>query len=147
MNVRPIESSDLPDFIELCQAHAAFERSSECTPDAQRLRLALFSTPARLYAWVAIDAHSRLVGYATATLDYSTWSSCEFMHLDCLFVRDSHRGRNIGQQLLSAVREHARALGLRQMQWQTPDWNTDAQRFYERLNAIPKAKVRYVLEL
>jgi GNAT superfamily N-acetyltransferase len=107
----------------------------------------LFSSPARLHAWVAVDEQGCLVGYATATLDYSTWMAREFMHLDCLFVSEQMRSRGVGAQLLGSVCDHARKIGITEVQWQTPQWNADAQRFYERVGAAPKPKVRFTLNL
>jgi hypothetical protein len=37
------------------------------------------------------------------------------------------------------------ACGDDEIQWQTPTWNTDARRFYERLGARPAEKIRYTL--
>ncbi|HVF16786.1 MAG TPA: GNAT family N-acetyltransferase, partial [Steroidobacteraceae bacterium] len=85
--------------------------------------------------------------YATATIDYATWMSREFIHLDCLFVTDRVRSRGVGARLLESVCEYARAAGITQVQWQTPDWNLDAQRFYKRVGATPKPKVRFTLNL
>lgn len=147
MQIRRVVPDDLAELIALCRAHAAFEKSATQTPDADRLRVALFDSPARLHAWVAVDERGELIGYASATVDFSTWSASEFMHLDCLFVMPEYRGQRIGQQLIADVKASARALGLGQLQWQTPDWNVDAQRFYERLGAQPIPKVRYVLTL
>ncbi|MGP3950192.1 hypothetical protein [Streptomyces sp. 7N604] len=39
----------------------------------------------------------------------------------------------------------ARGLGLTEVQWQTPAWNEGAARFYERLGARAKEKLRYSL--
>ena len=145
MIIRRIEPGDLDEFVELCAAHAAFEKCTQ-RPDVRRLRAALFESPIRLHAWVAID-NNRLLGFASATVDFATWSASEFVHLDCLFVREEHRGEGIGPALLNAVSDYARSRGITEMQWQTPDWNADAQRFYERMNAKPSNKVRYTLSL
>ena len=99
-----------------------------------------------LFGWVAESEHS-LSGYATATIDFSTWRAAPFMHLDCLFVRGAHRGQGVGRRLMQAVIEKARVRGIQELQWQTPDWNTDADRFYRRIGAIARAKLRYSLQL
>lgn len=39
----------------------------------------------------------------------------------------------------------ARALGLGHVEWQTPDWNEGAIRFYDRLGATARPKLRYAL--
>ncbi|MGW1911840.1 N-acetyltransferase family protein [Streptomyces sp. NPDC002076] len=44
-----------------------------------------------------------------------------------------------------AVVAEARRLGLAQVQWQTPAWNEEAVRFYDRLGARATEKLRYTL--
>ena len=101
----------------------------------------------RLYGWVAVNEQGRLIGYATATIDYSTWMSREFMHLDCLFVSERMRSRGVGARLLASVCEHARKIGIAELQWQTPQWNVKAQRFYERIGGRPAPKMRFTLDV
>lgn len=143
--VRPANPDDLGELVTLCAEHALYEGAA-FTPEgkAERLTRALFNDPARLHAWVA-ESEGALVGYATATPEFSTWNACEFLHMDCLFVRDGWRGAGVGAALLDAVVEHARRAGLMDIQWQTPDWNTDAARFYRRTGAVGQAKLRFVL--
>ena len=86
-------------------------------------------------------------GYATATVDFSTWRAAPYLHMDCLFVRAEYRGRGMGALLLHAVLDHARAHRLGEVQWQTPSWNVDAQRFYGRHRAGSSSKTRYTLTL
>jgi GNAT superfamily N-acetyltransferase len=147
IDIRAVEPRDLPQFVLLCREHASFERGDARDLEADRLHAALFSRPARLHAWVACDREGPLIGYATATIDYSTWRAREFMHLDCLFVRESLRGLGVGHELLRAVCESASKLGIDEVQWQTPQWNTRAQRFYERVGAVGLPKMRFTLGL
>ncbi len=126
------------------RAHAEFERGT-AEISLQRLASALASTPARLTAWLAVDA-GEAIGYATATVDFSTWSGRSYLHLDCLFVRADRRGKGVGKCLLKAVRGHARCERLPEIQWQTPAWNDDSIRFYVREGAVPSEKVRFSLK-
>ncbi|MFI0774554.1 GNAT family N-acetyltransferase [Streptomyces sp. NPDC021212] len=48
---------------------------------------------------------------------------------------------------MDAVTAHARDLGLTEIQWNTPAWNEGAVRFYERLGAQAKEKLRYTLSV
>jgi GNAT superfamily N-acetyltransferase len=145
--VRTIEPGDLRELIGLCAEHARYERADfDARGKARRLRRALFDAPARLRAWVA-DADDRLIGYATATAEFSTWAAAEYLHLDCLFVSAPERGRGIGAALLRAVTQAARVQRLAEMQWQTPEWNADAIGFYRRLGALDQAKRRFVLRI
>ncbi|MFJ8477696.1 GNAT family N-acetyltransferase [Kitasatospora sp. NPDC094011] len=146
--IRPATAADLPAIARLCADHAAFERAAPVPADlAARLAPALFS--ARPRAWcLVVDRDGEpgeLIGYATYSREFSTWQATDHVHLDCLFVTEAHRGEGWGRALLDAVRDAATALGATQLQWQTPDWNTDAIRFYHRAGARARSKVRFSL--
>ncbi|MFC5667186.1 GNAT family N-acetyltransferase [Kitasatospora misakiensis] len=143
--IRPATAADLPALAELCAAHADFERAGPVPADlAARLEPVLFS--ARPRAWcLVVDRGGELIGYATFSREFSTWQAADYLHLDCLFVTEAHRGAGWGRVLLDAVQDAAAALGVAELQWQTPDWNTDAIRFYQRAGARARPKVRFSL--
>lgn len=142
--VRPFLPPDLPDVLDLCAEHAAYERSGfDRAGCAAGLGDALSAAVPRLLCRVA-EADG-IVGYATATIDFSTWRAREFLHMDCLYVRAAQRGAGIGARLLAALRDEACARGIDEMQWQTPDWNAGAARFYRRLGAAEAHRLRYRL--
>jgi len=132
-------------LLALCSEHMNFERVRQGVVDlAGGLTAALFEENPRLKAWIGtID--ERPVGYATATEEFSTWSASSFLHMDCLFVRSGYRGSGLGAALLRAVRDYACDRGLKQLQWQTPAWNVDASRFYQRHGAVVQEKIRFCL--
>lgn len=141
--VRPARAADAPALARLCAAHAAYERISHHTEGhAQRLADALDA--GRLRAWLGL-LRGDAVGYASATLDFSTLAARPFLHLDCLYLEPAARGLGLGGELLAAVAACARALGCDQLQWQTPVWNADAIRFYDRLGATRLEKQRFTL--
>lgn len=143
--VRSARFEDLDALLHMCREHALYERTAWCeTHQLERLPGALFCDAPRLYAWVA-HCSEELIGYASATIDFSTWSARPYVHLDCLYVREQARARGIGRLLFEAVDRFARAREIRELQWQTPHWNVAAQRFYERLGARGAAKVRFSL--
>ncbi|WP_319462673.1 GNAT family N-acetyltransferase [Micromonospora sp. RTP1Z1] len=145
MRIRPATPADLPNLVNLCAAHAAYERSGPVAADlSDRLRKALFGAEPRLGCLVLETIDGRLAGYATFSREFSTWSGGEYLHLDCLFLTEEHRGGGWGRRLFQAVVLRA---GCGQMQWQTPAWNDGARRFYGRLGAHGSAKIRYTLEV
>jgi GNAT superfamily N-acetyltransferase len=145
--IRQALPADAEALVDLCREHAEFERSDyEVDGKASRLSAALFSSAPRLYAWVAVVSRNP-IGYATASREYSTWGAREYLHMDCLFVRAQHRGAGVGAALLDSVVQFARAYGLNEVQWQTPDWNVDASRFYRRLGGVGQPKLRFVLHM
>ncbi|MDG4865839.1 GNAT family N-acetyltransferase, partial [Streptomyces sp. T-3] len=130
--------------------HAEYEKAAPPAADlAERLAGPLFGGdgPPRLYCLVAEAADGALVGYATCAPEFSTWEGRAYLHMDCLFLRSGQRGLGLGPLLVEAVVAQARALGLDEVQWQTPVWNEGAIRFYERLGAKGKEKLRYALRV
>lgn len=129
-------------LLPLIKAHALFERSAAtCTEES--LRSALAEPGAVLFAWLALDEGGRAIGYATATRDFSTWSGKPFLHLDCLYLTETARGAGVGSLLLDTVKLFANRQGLDEVQWQTPDWNVAAERFYLKQGACVTTKQRF----
>ncbi|MDP8984805.1 MAG: GNAT family N-acetyltransferase [Pseudomonadota bacterium] len=143
--VRRVELTDLHAVVALCAEHAEFERASfDASGKLERLSDAIFGNEHRLTAWIAV-VDRQPVGYATATIDFSTWNAAPFLYMDCLFVRPTQRNGGIGLTLFETVRRFARERGLTEIHWQTPAWNTDACRFYRRIGGIDLPKVRFIL--
>ena len=143
--IRRVLPEDIGVLVALCSEHANFERAAyDAVGKAARLSQALFAAPPRLYAWVAV-VHGNAVGYATASPEYSTWSAGEYLHMDCLFVQSERRDIGIGAALMASVMELAREHGYAEVQWQTPNWNVEACRFYRRHGGVDQEKLRFVL--
>ncbi|WP_189320251.1 GNAT family N-acetyltransferase [Streptomyces flaveus] len=147
--VRHARPADLPHIALLAAEHAAYEKAVPPPADLpQRLEKLLFGLAApRLCCFVAELEDGEIIGYASCAPELSTWDGAEYLHMDCLFLRDGHRGLGVGPMLVDAVLAEARARGLSQVQWQTPPWNEDAIRFYDRLGAQAKEKRRYFLSV
>ncbi|MFZ4618241.1 MAG: GNAT family N-acetyltransferase [Rectinemataceae bacterium] len=75
---------------------------------------------------VAIDSGEPVACVGLRRLDAKT------REMKRLFVRDSHKGRGIGQQLLTRIIEEARAKGYLRMRLDTLPKMGEAQRLYER---------------
>ena len=145
IEVRAALPSDSQVLASLCAAHAAYERMTYCASGhSDRLQEAI--SKRLLHAWL-LELYGAAVGYASVTLDFSTLGAGRFAHLDCLYLAPEARGQGGGQKLMEAVELFAKAQGCKELQWQTPDWNQGAIRFYERLGAMGVAKQRYVLKL
>jgi ribosomal protein S18 acetylase RimI-like enzyme len=145
--IRPARPADVPDLVQLMHEHASFERSAPPSQHlVERLPAMMFASDAPIHAIVA-ESSRGLVGYATCSIEVSTWQGEHYLHLDCLFLRPASRGGGTGTRMMNEITNIARERGLRQVQWQTPDWNESAIRFYERTGAATARKLRYVLEL
>lgn len=145
--VRPARPNDIEALVVMCGEHARHEGAPyRRAGKAKALSQALFAATPRLHGWVA-EAAGEVTGYATAAWEFSTWQGGEFLHMDCLFVREGWRGHGTGAALLQAVGDFARRSGCAEIQWQTPEWNGDAARFYRRAGAVEKSKRRFFLAL
>lgn len=148
ISIRLATKDDMPRILELIQAHAAYERSGTVKATTERLGELMIDGDAAT-CLVAVDTthDGRIVGYATASREFSTWDAAHYLHMDTLFVDEAVRGQRIGQQLFDAVVQLGADTGCLQVQWQTPDWNVDAIRFYERAGATSTSKQRFTLAL
>jgi GNAT superfamily N-acetyltransferase len=144
IQVRRAAPAEASLIMPLCAEHAAYERAA-FDRDGQTARLAemMSGSPPRITILVAEVAGLGLIGYAAVAREASTWRAEEYLHMDCLFVREPHRGKAIGRKLFEAVLAMARLELLREIQWQTPSWNRGAIRFYQSLGAEPADKVRF----
>ena len=139
--VRAAVPADAAALALLCAAHAAFERLPYSpTGHVQRLHDAL--AQGHMHAWLW-EQNGMAMGYASVTLEFATLSGQRFAHLDCLYLEPAARHQGGGHALMQAVQAHARAHGCTEVQWQTPDWNHGAMRFYEGLGATAATKQRY----
>lgn len=146
--IRRALPGDLDVLLRLCSEHASHEGAGPgLIVNRQVLAQALFCTPPRLHAWVAESFDGSVVGYVTASAGFSTWQAAEFLHMDCLYLREGWRGAGTGAAMLDVLVDFARREGFEEIQWQTPAWNVDAARFYRRRGAEEKSKRRFFLRV
>ncbi|WP_030162880.1 GNAT family N-acetyltransferase [Streptomyces sp. NRRL S-244] len=146
--VRAARPEDLPRLVELVHEHVAYEKSAPRPPDlADRLGPQLFADGARLWVLLAEAPDGSVAGYAACSAEFAFWDARHYLHMDCLYLAEEARGHGLGAALMDGVAELARGLGLDQVQWQTPDWNEGAIRFYDRLGAAGAPKRRYALSV
>jgi GNAT superfamily N-acetyltransferase len=146
-NIRFAEKRDLDELVNLCRLHAIFEESEYDTEGKKELLdKHLFSDNPSLFCLV-VEKSEYLVGYATYMKQFSTWDAAHYIYMDCLFVLEESRGFGIGEKLIHKIRVEAQKADCSLIQWQTPDFNRRAMKFYERIGATGKSKERYFLEV
>ncbi|CAD0001159.1 MULTISPECIES: GNAT family N-acetyltransferase [Flavobacterium] len=146
-SIRNCEIADLPKLVILCQKHAEFEKA-EFSPKGkeQGLKNALFNENPKLFCLV-VATKETIVGYTSFTFDFSTWDASCFLYMDCLFLEEEVRSFGIGEVLIEKLKEIGIKNNCINMQWQTPEFNTRAIKFYNRIGAKGKEKVRFTLTL
>ncbi len=143
MLIRRAEERDIDEIIELCSLHARYEKV-EYDPKGKREQLFnhLFNAPRDLQCMV-VESRENLLGYATFIRQYSTWDAGYYLYLDCIYLREEARGKGIGSKLMSLVKSYANQNACFQVQWQTPKFNLEAIKFYNRIGASSKDKERF----
>jgi GNAT superfamily N-acetyltransferase len=145
--IRDCNTNDLTKLVDLCQKHAEYEKAAFNPKGKEdKLKLALFADNPKLYCLI-VELNTTIIGYATYTFDYSTWDAADFMYMDCLSLEDSARGFGIGEAIVEKLRQIAIDKNCINIQWQTPTFNTRAIKFYNRIGANGKDKVRFSLTL
>jgi GNAT superfamily N-acetyltransferase len=143
LRIRPAQVGDARQLLALVHDHASFERAEASLTLDDLTRL--LAGPAPVQLTVAED-RGVLLGYSAVTLDYALWRGRYWAHLDCLFVRAADRNRGTGKRLLAHAFAQALAAGADRLEWQTPDWNEAAIRFYCREGAACQTRKRFHLQ-
>jgi len=145
--IRFASTEDVNRIIDLCEEHANFEKA-EYNKEGKSKILAkdLFDENPKLYCLVVENGH-KIIGYATYMKQYSTWEASDYIYMDCLYIIESARSRGFGEDLINRIKKEGQNLGCRLIQWQTPDFNTRAIKFYERIGAFSKSKERFYLKI
>ena len=143
--IRFADPKDIDAIIQLCQAHAHFEKA-EYNPEGKAKLLAqgIFSEQPKLYCLV-VESDGVLIGYATYMKQYATWDAEQYVYMDCLYLKEFARGLGIGEKLMRRIQSESQKLGCSHIQWQTPDFNVRAIKFYNRIGAHAKPKERFFL--
>lgn len=144
--IRKATPSDMRAIIKLCAEHAEFERT-EFSPEkkVEKLREYLFSDNPPLFCLVAESKEGEIIGYTTFMPEFSTWDADYYVYMDCLYLRPEARNFGIGKQLIRAIAKFAKERKIKQLQWHTPNFNKRAIKFYYRLGAAAKEKMRFYL--
>jgi ribosomal protein S18 acetylase RimI-like enzyme len=145
--IRDCQPKDLSALVNLCQKHADYELATyNPIGKEEKLKEALFCEQPKLFCLVA-ESNEVIIGYTTYTLDFSTWDASLFMYMDCLYLEGETRGFGIGEVLIEKLKQIGIAKNCINIQWQTPEFNERAIKFYNRIGAKGKHKVRFSIDL
>ncbi|NAS14430.1 GNAT family N-acetyltransferase [Poritiphilus flavus] len=147
MELRLVEKKDLPQLVELCRLHAAYEKG-EFDPRNKLEALSdhLFGPSPSFQCLVAVRENS-LLGYAAFTKQFSTWDADFYLYLDCLYLKESARGQGLGTLFMNKVIEFAKKENCDMVRWQTPADNEKAIKFYQKMGGVSKAKERFFMNI
>jgi GNAT superfamily N-acetyltransferase len=133
--LRAAELRDVAPIVQLIRELAEFERLThllQVTPE--KLRPQLFGEKPAAEAMVA-EVQGSVVAFALFFTNFSTFLAQPGLYLEDLFVQPEHRGRGIGEALLTRLAAMAVERGYGRFEWSVLDWNDNAIRFYQRMGA------------
>lgn len=143
MRIRFAEERDLSSIIELCKAHAQYERSYFKEENKKELLSKyILNLDSNIKCLIA-ESDTEIIGYATFFKQFSTWDAGYYMYVDCLFLKENARGNRTGKQIMELIRAFSKEEDCSIIQWQTPNFNTGAIKFYSRLGAERKNKEKF----
>lgn len=134
MTIRKGTKEDVSSILSLINELAVFEKEPEAVivTEADLLRDGFSENP--LYYTFIAEENEEVIGMALYYYRYSTWKG-KTIHLEDLVVRESKRGTGAGFALYKKIIEQGNLDGVKRIEWNVLDWNTNAIDFYEKSGA------------
>lgn len=144
MNIRFVQEKDIKELLELCRLHAIYEKSDFNSNGKEKLFLKCFFKEPLTVSCLVVEHNNKIVGYSTFMKQFSTWDAKFYMYLDCLYLMEKVRGKGLGVKIMNKIKMHAKSENCTTIQWQTPTFNSEAIRFYQKVGANYKTKERFI---
>ena len=133
--IRQAEEEDVPEILELIKALAEFENlSDEVVATEELLKITLFGKNSPAEVQIAYDKNKTL-GFALYFRTFSTFLGRPGIYLEDLYVRESARGKGVGEALLRRLAQRTREIGGGRLEWSVLNWNEAAIKFYQKMGA------------
>ena len=134
MVIRKGTKEDVSSILSLIKELAVFEKEPDAVivTEADLLRDGFSENP--LYYTFIAEEDGEVIGMALYYYRYSTWKG-KTIHLEDLIVRENKRGTGAGLALYKKIIEQGKLDGVKRIEWNVLDWNTNAIKFYEKSGA------------
>ena len=135
--IRQAEEDDVPEILVLIKALAEYEHlADEVVATEELLKITLFGINSPVEVQIAYNKNQTL-GFALYFRTFSTFLGRPGIYLEDLYVRESVRGKGVGEALLRRTAQRAREIGGGRLEWSVLNWNEPAIKFYKRMGASP----------
>ena len=128
------KAADMPQVLELIVELAVFENEPDVVDITVDDLVAEGTGDDASFTCFVAQVDKEIVGIALVYFRFSTWKG-RTVHLEDLIVKDSFRGKGIGDLLYTQVMQYAFEQGVKRVNWMVLGWNDGAIRFYERTGA------------
>ena len=134
-SVRPAEPADVTHIHSMIVELAVFEKLEHMVVATEELlHDGLFGTRPACEAIVG-EENGEVVAFALFFHNFSTFLTKKGLYLEDLYVRQSHRGKGYGSQLLARLAQIAVERNCGRFEWSVLDWNEPAIGFYQTMGA------------
>lgn len=134
LHIREGVAEDMPSVLELIKELALFEKEPEAvvltTEDLVRDG---FGIQPLFHTFIAVE-NEEIIGMALYYYRYSTWKG-KTLHLEDLIVKENKRGTGAGFALYKEIIIQGKRDGVKRIEWNVLNWNTNAIEFYEKSGA------------
>ena len=134
-SIRPAEPADVTDIHSMIVELAVFEKLEHMVVATEELlHEGLFGNKPACEAIVG-EENGEVVAFALFFHNFSTFLTKKGLYLEDLYVRQSHRGKGYGTQLLARLAQLAVERNCGRFEWSVLDWNEPAIGFYQTMGA------------
>jgi GNAT superfamily N-acetyltransferase len=134
-SIRPAQPSDIPHIHAMIVELAVFEKLEHLVVATEALlHEGLFGTKPSCEAIVG-EENGQVVTFALFFHNFSTFLTKKGLYLEDLYVRESHRGKGYGTQMLKKLAQLAVERNCGRFEWSVLDWNEPAINFYKAMGA------------
>ncbi len=134
-SIRPATPADVPHIQAMIMELAVFEKLEHMVIATEALlHEGLFGVRPACEALIG-EEHGQVVSFALFFHNFSTFLTRKGLYLEDLYVKQAHRGKGFGRQMLVALARLAVERDCGRFEWSVLDWNAPAIRFYQGMGA------------
>jgi len=134
-SIRPARPDDVTHIHAMIMELAVFEKLEHMVVATEALlHEGLFGAHPSCEAIVG-EENGEVVTFALFFHNFSTFLTKKGLYLEDLYVKQAHRGKNIGTRMLQRLAQLAVERGCGRFEWSVLDWNEPAINFYKAMGA------------
>jgi GNAT superfamily N-acetyltransferase len=133
--IRPAQPSDVAHIHGMIVELAVFEKLEHLVVATEAmLHEGLFGAHPACEAIMG-EENGEVVTFALFFHNFSTFLTRKGLYLEDLYVKQDHRGKGYGRQMLVALAQLAKERNCGRFEWSVLDWNEPAINFYKGMGA------------
>jgi GNAT superfamily N-acetyltransferase len=133
--IRPAEPADVCHIYDMIVELAVFEKLEHLVVATEALlHEGLFGAKPSCEAIIG-EADGEVVSFALFFHNFSTFLTRKGLYLEDLYVKQAHRGKGYGRNMLVELARIAVERQCGRFEWSVLDWNVNAIEFYQGMGA------------